>query len=110
MVNITNGLDIIKALRPVTFNWTDEFLQAGLSKNETEIEADENGTLITPETKVENVGLIAQEVEAVLPTIIHENEIAFGGTDYKTIHYDKLVPHLIAAIKELEARIKTLEG
>lgn len=110
VVNITNGLDTIKALRPVTFNWTDEFLQAGLSKNETEIEADENGTLIAPETKVENVGLIAQEVEAVLPTIIHENEISFGGTDYKTIHYDKIVPHLIAAIKELEARIKTLEG
>ena len=117
VVNITNGLDTIKALRPVTFNWTDEFLQAGLSKNETEIEADKNGTLIAPETKVENVGLIAQEVEEVLPTIIHENEISFGGTDYKTIHYDKLVPHLIAAIKEqdvviqdLKSRIEALEN
>jgi len=41
------------------------------------------------------IGLIAQEVEKVLPELVHTD-----GTGYKSIAYDKLVPVLIEAVKE----------
>ena len=51
-------------------------------------------------------GLIAQEVEAVIPEVVSTgaNEDA-----YKGIQYDNLIPLLIETIKELEARITSLE-
>ena len=54
-----------------------------------------------------NLGLIAQEVEAVIPEVVSTGENEDG---YKAIAYDSLIPLLIETIKELEARIVTLEG
>ena len=51
-------------------------------------------------------GLIAQEVETVIPELVHTDDLNDG---YKSVSYEKLVPLLIETIKELEARIKTLE-
>jgi hypothetical protein len=58
------------------------------------------------------VGVSAQEVEAVLPEVITDAPINanFEGADYKTVYYDKLVPLLIEAIKELKAEIDALKG
>ncbi|MGC2063839.1 MAG: tail fiber domain-containing protein [Thermodesulfovibrionales bacterium] len=41
------------------------------------------------------IGLIAQEVEKVLPELVHTD-----GKGYKTLSYDKLVPVLVEAVKE----------
>ena len=55
---------------------------------------------------MQDTGVIAQEVEALgLPGITTTRE---DGT--KAVRYDRLIPVLIQAIKELEARVKTLEG
>ena len=117
--DITDGLAVINRLRPVTFNWTDTYIESGSSKNEEELEvnSDTDQDIKMPSSKVENVGLIAQEVEAVVPTVVHEGQISIGGVDYKNVDYKKLVPHLIAAIQEqqalitsLTARVTTLEG
>jgi len=61
------------------------------------------------------VGVSAQEVEAVLPHVvtdapINDSEMAPEGADYKTVYYEKLVPLLIEAIKELSAKVDKLEG
>ena len=57
------------------------------------------------------IGVIAQEVEKVVPEIVHEKELPFvdGGT-YKTVDYEKIVALLIEANKELCNRVQTLEA
>jgi hypothetical protein len=62
-----------------------------------------------------DLGLIAQEVEEVLPMLVREHEMplmdgAEEGAVYKTVDYEKMVGLLIEAIRELEARIKSLES
>ena len=53
-----------------------------------------------------DTGVIAQQVEALgLPGITTTRA---DGT--KAVRYERLVPILINAIQELEARVKTLEG
>ena len=52
------------------------------------------------------VGVSAQEVEAVMPEVIAPAAI---NPEYKTVHYDRLVPLLIEAIKELKAEVEELK-
>ncbi len=57
------------------------------------------------------VGVLAQEIEVILPEIIEDAAInADNGTDYKTVQYEKIVPLLINAIKELKIEIETLKN
>jgi hypothetical protein len=70
--------------------------------------------------KEKQVGVIAADVEAVLPEavkpapfdmmIFEDSRISKSGEDYKTVQYEKLVPLLIEAIKELNNEIKQLKG
>ena len=66
--------------------------------------------------KSEQVGVIAQEVQAVLPHVVvpapfdtNEDGSSKSGDNYLTVHYEKLVPLLIEAVKELSAKVKELE-
>jgi hypothetical protein len=52
------------------------------------------------------VGLSAQEVEKILPEIVTNAPI---DDKYKTIWYERMVPLLVEAIKELSAKVKELE-
>ncbi len=54
--------------------------------------------------KGNDVGVIAQEVEKVLPQVVINRE-----NGYKAVDYEKIVPLLIEAIKELSAKVKELE-
>ena len=53
------------------------------------------------------VGVSAQEVQKVLPEVVTEAPI---DKQYLTVWYDKLIPLLVEAIKELEEKVKKLEG
>ena len=55
--------------------------------------------------KGHDVGLVAQEVEKVLPEVI---QIRSDGI--KAIAYDKVVPLLVESIKELTRRVEELEN
>jgi hypothetical protein len=68
----------------------------------------------------EQVGVIAQDVELVLPQIVKPApfdivkndegvEVSKSGQNYKTVQYEKLVPLLIEAIKELSQKVDNLE-
>ena len=61
------------------------------------------------------VGLSAQEVEAILPEAVHTGgDIDYGGGDtvegVKGLAYERLVPLLVKSIQELNARLAALES
>ena len=51
-----------------------------------------------------DVGVIAQEVQELIPSAVRENE-----EGYLSVDYVKLIPYLIEEVKSLNNRIKTLE-
>ena len=55
--------------------------------------------------KGKDYGVIAQEIEKVLPELVKENE--WG---YKAVKYDKLVSLLIEGIKELSTEVNKLKN
>lgn len=55
---------------------------------------------------VREVGVSAQEVQAILPEIVAPAPI---DNQYLTVHYERLVPLLIEAIKELSREIEELK-
>ena len=85
---IENATEKVSKLRGVSYTWND-----GSRKGEREI------------------GVIAQEVEQVVPEIVHEKKLPFVGDEtYKTVDYEKLVALLIESNKELTARVEQLEA
>jgi hypothetical protein len=52
-----------------------------------------------------DIGFIAQDVKPILPEAVHH----LGGEKHMMLHYYKIVPILVEAVKELGARISTLE-
>ncbi|MDD4416195.1 MAG: tail fiber domain-containing protein [Proteiniphilum sp.] len=78
------GLDIIKQLRPVTYQYINVD-QA--SRNQVEI------------------GLIAQEVEKILPNIVYTDD-----EGKKLINYIALIPVLIESVKTLQAEVDALKA
>ena len=81
---IPNAVDKVRSISGNTFTWNKKSVYNG-----------EEGT-----------GIIAQEIEALgLPGVTETRE---DGT--KAVRYDRLVPLLIEAIKELDTKVKSLEG
>ncbi|MCK9234802.1 MAG: tail fiber domain-containing protein [Gammaproteobacteria bacterium] len=56
-----------------------------------------------------DLGVMADEVEAVLPEAVKES-VEYDGQTYKTVAYGKIVPVLIEAVKELELKVLRLES
>jgi len=58
-------------------------------------------------------GVIAQEVEKVLPSAVMEKQLPLKNDDgvaYKIVEYDQIIGLLIESIKELKQEINTLKG
>jgi len=55
--------------------------------------------------KGNDVGVIAQEIEEILPQIVTNRD-----NGYKAVQYEKIIPLLIEAIKELSAKVDRLEN
>jgi hypothetical protein len=74
-----DALETVNNMRGVKFNWK--------------------------ETDTPSIGLIAQEVEKLLPQLVHTSD-----NGEKSINYGGVVGVLIEAIKELTSRVEKLEG
>ena len=85
---IDNALDIVDQLRGVSFDWK--------------------------ESGEHSIGVIAQEVEEVLPELVLDatstDPETKEETTVKTVDYGKMVGVLINAIKELKAEVEELKG
>lgn len=62
-----------------------------------------------------SAGVIAQEVEKVLPSAVTESTLPLkmgedDKTEYKTVQYDQLIGLLVEAVKELKAEVAELKG
>jgi hypothetical protein len=89
--DITDAVDKVESLRTVKFTWKaeDDYNEAhGLEDDAKKV-----------------IGVIAQDVEAVLPEAITTNANGYMG-----VQYTDLIPLALAAIKELSARVKALEA
>ena len=56
---------------------------------------------------MDNVGVIAQEVEKVIPQIVKTADDEMGT---KSVDYSRITAVLIEAVKELTARVEELEN
>ncbi len=66
----------------------------------------------TPDGK-ESAGLIAQDVEKVLPSAVSESELPLkqdDGKEYKVLQYNQTIGLLVEAIKELTDKVEKLEA
>lgn len=86
VVPISQALDKVSAISGYSFEW----------KTDADVPARGKG---------KDVGVLAQEIEQVLPEVVQTN-----SDSYKSVRYDKIVPLLIEAIKELSAEVKALKA
>ena len=88
---IDSALDKVQSLRGVTFEWDNDAFK-------------EDETSKKPNFTGRATGVIAQDVEKVLPEAVSENEDGF-----KNVSYGNMVGLLIEAIKEQQAQIDELK-
>ena len=69
------------------------------------------GVTFTRHNGQKSAGIIAQELEKVLPEAVREKKLSLhNGKEYKTVEYDAIHGLLINCIKELKEKIKKLEN
>jgi hypothetical protein len=86
---IENALDKLGVIRAIYYRWKND------------------------EAQQRQVGVIAQEVQAVLPEAVDVPEIETnedGTTNYWGVGYTDLIPLLIASVKELNTKVEACEA
>lgn len=86
---IENALSKVNSLNGFTYNHNETASKLGLN------------------TEIKYAGVSAQEVQKVLPEVVKPSP---SDENYNTVQYEKLVPLLIEAIKELSEKVTALEN
>jgi len=87
---ITNALNKVSSLNGITYAWNE----TGLSLFDSSISL-----------PLREAGIIAQEVNDVLPEVVTIRD----DSGYFAVRYERLIPLLIEAIKELKAEVEILK-
>ena len=90
IVNIPNALEAIKKLNGVLFDWKKSYIDK---------RGGEDGYFV----RKRDVGVIAQEVEKVLPEAVGQRPDGI-----KAVKYDRLTCLLIEAVKQLQDKVESL--
>ena len=85
IINIDSPLRKISQINGVEFDWIEDELVHG--------------------NKGHDVGVIAQEIEQILPEAVQTRQ-----SGMKAVQYDKIIPLLIEAIKELQKEVRELKN
>ncbi|MCG3113082.1 MAG: tail fiber domain-containing protein [Candidatus Manganitrophus sp. SB1] len=88
VAQLTGALEKLQKIRGVAFDWNEQYVALGRSTGHREI------------------GVVAQEVEAVFPELVTH----WGSENYRAVDYGRLTAVMIEAIKELKAKNDTLEA
>lgn len=86
--NIENALDKVLSLNGVNFTWIEHERLGRSGKAD--------------------VGILSTEVEKIMPEAVYNDTLEIDGVKYQQVAYDKLVPLLIEAVKELNAKVDDL--
>jgi len=89
---IPSALTKVLQLNPVYYEWRKDILPSSFIKNHR---------------SGRQIGLIAQEVEKVVPEIVKDEKIY--ERDWKGVNYEKLTALLIGAVKEQQVQIEELQ-
>ena len=87
---LENPIEKLKKLNGYTFHWNDK--AKGINNN--------------LDLNKREIGVIAQEIEEVLPEIIKDDV----SGDYKAVRYEKITPLLIECIKRQEEKLENLQN
>ena len=91
---LTNALQTILSLRGVKYEWNNF------------IHSERPGY----ELNAPVIGMIAQEVEDVIPEIVGKWVLNENFQDARSLEYQRIIPYLIEAVKELDNKNKLLEA
>lgn len=91
IASFNSGLDVIKRLRPVSYNFAGTQRRTAASNQYT-------GSNV-------EIGLLAQELEEVLPNLVYTDE-----DGKKLVDYVSLIPVLIDAVQDLQQEVESLKA
>lgn len=91
ITDLNGALSSLEKIRGVEYDWTDEYLAS---------KGGEDGAF----ARKHDVGVIAQELQEVLPEAVLERSDGYMG-----VRYEKIVPLLLQAIKELKLEVDQLK-
>jgi hypothetical protein len=113
---IGQALEKVRRLRGVRFRWGDGGMDYFARDAASRVSAGPNATeeqheqvrqaereRVVEALSGDHVGLVAQDLEPVLPELVHEDE-----DGYKHIRYQHLTALLVEAIKDQDARVASL--
>jgi hypothetical protein len=86
VIPIENALEKVNQISGNTYDWKEGYDEVHSHKGN-------------------DVGVIAQEIEQILPQIVTNRDNGF-----KAVQYEKIIPLLIEAVKELSAKVDRLEN
>ena len=86
--DLDTGLDSIMALQPRRFDWKE-----GKGQDKKNV-----------------AGFIAQEFETVFPECVGTSKAGGDGIEYKNINHETLIPTLVKAIQELNAKFEAYKA
>ena len=90
IIPIPDALSKVRSINGVSFDWCEDYIQRN---------GGEDGYFV----RRHDVGVIAQELEAVMPEVVADRADGF-----KAVKYDRIVALLIEAVKELSAKVDAL--
>ena len=111
----SQALTAINALNPITYKWIDSYYStidsSTTSQTNSGFKSTEFATVFPNSRKKSKLDLIKNDSTGVYRI---GTEVKTGETkeveDIESIDSSVIIPYLVAAVKDLEARIKTLEG